>query len=171
MLEIKNLSVSMDDKTITCGGTLLQLAVLRGNPSIVNGILVQDKERANKNVPTKGFGLENITDKIPAVLFAARFSPSEVVFETFIKNEANIFLKDEKGHDILWYLERNPVLRKTKIVDDIITRMQNTLLNDAKAKREMERLKSLEPPQEEEKPEKPLDINGDTFTLPEENIH
>ena len=123
--------VSMDDETITCGGTLLQLAIRRGNPSILNGILAQDKSRINSLVPLRDFPIAGAPDKIPAILFAAYYAPSEVIFKVMLDNGANVAVKDSRGHGILWYLDRNPVLRKTATEDGIQATLQNMLLKQA----------------------------------------
>ena len=129
VFELIRAGVSMDDSTITCGGSLLQLAIRRGNASILNGILTQDKNRANRRVSLKSFPITGAPEVIPAVLFAAYYAPSETVFKVMLEAGADVSVRDEKGHDILWYLERNPVLRKTALEDEIQVRLQNRLLD------------------------------------------
>lgn len=132
VFELIKAGVSMDDPTITCGGSLLQLAIRRGNPSIVNGILTQDKARANKPVSTVGFNMPGVPEKIPAVLFAAYYAPSEVVFNVLVDAGADVSVRDSQGRDILWYLARNPVLRRTQTEANIQATLQNKLLEQAR---------------------------------------
>ena len=132
VFELIRSGVPMDDQTITCGGSLLQLAIRRGNPSIVNGILAQDKSRANANVSLKDFKISGAPDTIPAILFAAYYAPSELVFKVMTDAGANIAVKDANGHDILWYLDKNPVLRRSKTEDTIQATLQQLLLEQAR---------------------------------------
>ena len=134
IFELIRAGVSMDDPTITCGGSLLQLAIRRGNPSILNGILTQDKTRANAPVSLVAFPIAEAPESVPAILFAAYYAPSEVVLQVMLNAGANVALKDSKGHDILWYLEKNPVLRKTRIEDNIQLMLQQKLLDEARRK-------------------------------------
>ena len=124
--------VSMDDDTITCGGSLLQLAILRGNPSIVNGILTQDKSRVDNEVSLSGFSIPEAPEKIPIILFAAYYAPSEIVFKVLTDMGADIEIRDSLGHGILWYLNQNPVLRQTKTEDSIKEKLQNMILENAR---------------------------------------
>lgn len=167
IFELIKAGVSMDDPTITCGGSLLQLAIRRGNPSIVNGILTQDKSRANKLVATTEFNMPGVPEKIPAVLFAAYYAPSEVVFNVLVDAGADVTVRDSQGHDILWYLARNPVLRHTKTEDAVQARLQNKLLEQARQKATATPISSLpvvpdNTPKELSKP----DLAGSTLAVP-----
>jgi len=124
--------VSMDDLTITCGGSLLQLAIRRGNPSIVNGILTQDKSRVNAEVSLNGFLIPGAPNRIPVILFAAYYAPSEIVFKVLTDMGADISVQDSNGRGILWYLEQNPVLRQTKTEDTIKEKLQKMILENAR---------------------------------------
>ena len=132
VFELIRSGVPMDDQTITCGGSLLQLAIRRGNPSIVNGILAQDKTRVNANVSLRDFRISGAPDNIPVILFAAYYAPSELVFKVMIDAGADITVKDTNGHDILWYLDKNPVLRRSKTEDSVQASLQKTLLEQAR---------------------------------------
>ena len=136
VFELIKAGVSMNDETITCGGSLFQLAVRRGNPSILNGILAQDKGQINRQVSLRDFRIPGAPEAIPAVMFAAYYAPSEVVFRVMIEAGADVSVRDSKGHDILWYLDQNPVLRKTKVEDNIQLILQTKLLEDARHKNE-----------------------------------
>jgi len=166
--------VSMDDKTIRCGGTILQLAIRRGNPSIVNGILTQDKTRANKPVPMTGFEIPGAPAQIPAILFAAYYAPNETTFKVMVDAGGNIGARDSSGHDILWYLDRNPVLRRTETEDKIKQDLQNRILEQGrkellqkKGKMEIdEKLETVKDntPKQLAEP----DLSGSTLVSPEE---
>ena len=127
--------VSMDDKTIRCGGSLLQLAIRRGNPSIVNGILTQDKTRADRLVSLEGFDIPGAPEKIPALLFAAFYAPNELTFKVMMEASNNMSVQDTLGHGVLWYLDKNPVLRQTAMEDAVKEALQKQLL--MQAQREM----------------------------------
>lgn len=132
VFELIRSGVPMEDQTITCGGSLLQLAIRRGNPSIVNGILAQDNSRANATVSLKDFRIPDAPDSIPVILFAAYYAPSELVFKVMTDAGADITVKDTNGHDILWYLDKNPVLRRSKTEDTIQATLQQILLEQAR---------------------------------------
>ena len=131
--------VSMDDETITCGGSLLQLAIRRGNPSIVNGILAQDKSRANEDVSLRGYSIPGAPERIPVILFAAYYAPSEIVFKVLTDMGADVTAQDSQGRGILWYLNQNPVLRQTQTEDTVKLTLQNKVLENARknAQRQM----------------------------------
>ena len=131
--------VSMDDETITCGGSLLQLAIRRGNPSILNGILTQDKSRANEDVSLRGFSIPGAPDQIPVILFAAYYAPSEIIFKVLTDMGADVSARDSNGRGILWYLNQNPVLRQTQTEDTVKQTLQNRVLENARknAQRQM----------------------------------
>ena len=76
VFELIKAGVSMDDETITCGGSLLQLAIRRGNPSIVNGILTQDKARANAKVSLKDFRIPGAPESVPAIRSCLKPAPT-----------------------------------------------------------------------------------------------
>ncbi len=109
----------LQDDTITCGGSLVQLAVRRGIPQILYAIGVQDNERLNQDVSLKGFSIPGAPDEIPAILFAAYYAPSAEIFKVFMDLKADMTKRDSLGHDILWYLDKNPVLRQTELEDKI----------------------------------------------------
>ena len=174
IFEFIKAGVSMDDPNIRCGGSLLQLAVRRGNPSIVNGILTQDKARANKPVSLAGFEIPGAPAQIPAILFAAYYAPNETTFKVMVDAGGNIGLRDTMGHDILWYLNRNPVLRKTEMEDSIREALQNRILEQGrkellqkKGKQEIdEKLEAIkdDTPKQLAAP----DLSGSTLASPEE---
>lgn len=95
-----------------CGGTLLQLAVIRGNPSIFN-YLADMNGNFNAKVSLAGYEIPDAPDTIPFVLFAARYSSSSSIIDYMINKGADFKVKDSKGHDVFWYFDQNPVLRQT----------------------------------------------------------
>ena len=116
--------VLMDDPDITCGGNLLQLAVRRGNANIVNGLVAQIPDKVTETVSLKGFDIPEAPESIPFVLFAAYYAPSSDVFRVILNQKMPLNVRDENGRDLLWYLEQNPVLRKTAVVDEVQKRME-----------------------------------------------
>ena len=119
VFELIKSEYQLQDDTITCGGSLVQLAVRRGIPQILYAIGVQDNSRLNQDVSLKGFPIPGAPDEIPVVLFAAYYAPSAEVFKVFMDLKADITKRDSLGHDILWYLDKNPVLRQTELEDKI----------------------------------------------------
>ena len=134
IFELIRAGVSVDDPTVTCGGSTLQLAIRRGNPSILNGILSQDKKRINAQVSLADFPITDAPKEIPALLFAAYYAPSETVFKVMIDNGADVSVKDSNGHDILWYLDQNPVLRQSPVEDTVKQMLKQKLFDLAKVK-------------------------------------
>lgn len=126
--------VLMDDPTITCGGNLLQLAIRRGNPNIVNGILSQKPTRANETVSLKGFEIPEAPETVPVLLFAAYYAPSPAVFQIFLDRNVPMTVADSKGHNVLWYLDQNPVLRQTSLTDQVQALLQKQLLKEVREK-------------------------------------
>ena len=116
--------ILMDDPDITCGGNLLQLAVRRGNANIVNGLVTQIPEKVKETVSLDGFDIPGAPESIPFVLFAAYYAPSVEVFRVILNQKMPLNVRDENGRDIQWYLEQNPVLRKTAIADEVQKRVE-----------------------------------------------
>lgn len=147
--------MQMEDKTITCGGNLLQLAIRRGNPNIVNAIVAQDKERIKEEVSTSGFNITDAPETIPVVLFAAYYAPNEAVFKVFMDNGADITVSDSAGHNIFWYMNQNPVLRKTHLAETVAREFQKTLVRRS---------------QKSPESETDIPLNQDTLSLPPDDI-
>ena len=116
--------VLMDDPDIKCGGNLLQLAVRRGNVNIVNALLTQIPDKVNETVSLDGFDIAGAPEKIPFVLFAAYYAPSTDVFRVILNQKVSLAVRDDNGRDVLWYLDQNPVLRKTDVADQAQARME-----------------------------------------------
>ena len=105
------------DEQVSCGGSLIQLAILRGNPAVLNAILNQDKSRANSRV---SLDLNNSSRQVPLILFASYYAPNADMVNELLKADPSIIAeKDESGRNLLWYMEQNPVLRNTPLYDNL----------------------------------------------------
>ncbi len=161
--EIRSLAergVNLGEET-RCGGNLLQLAIRRGNPNIVRIILEQTPSLAASLVPTDDFGdmPKTTPADIPLTAFAAYYAPNEAVMKEIIDNGGDIYAKDANENDIFWYMEQNPVLRKSKIADQIVERFYTVpqeTVNDGKSNTPSLAAESIDSPLEE----------ADTFSLP-----
>ncbi len=107
------------DEQVRCGGTLTQLAIRRGNPDVLEAILRQDQNRANAVVPLDAFPIVGAPKQIPLILFAAYYAPNKQIMELLEAAGANLSATDDFGRNLLWYLNKNPVLRKTALEDDL----------------------------------------------------
>ena len=107
------------DEQVRCGGTLTQLAIRRGNPDVLEAILRQDQNRANAIVPLDAFPIVGAPKQIPLILFAAYYAPNKQIMELLEAAGANLSATDDFGRNLLWYLNKNPVLRKTALEDDL----------------------------------------------------
>ncbi len=118
-----------------CGGDVLQLAIMRGNPQVLKILLERANLTVDKLVSLEYFPIEDAPEEIPFVAFAAYFAPREDMMSLVLQASGNIFAEDERKESILWYMRRNPVLMNTKLYDDI--RMKFLLrqtTNDLQAK-------------------------------------
>jgi len=108
------------DEQVRCGGSLMQLAIRRGNPDILEAILRQDRRRANVVVNTDVFPIPGAPKQIPLILFAAYYAPNATMVELLLAADGEVFKKtDEFGRNVLWYLNKNPVLRNTDLEDKL----------------------------------------------------
>ena len=99
----------------SCGGTLLQLATLRGNIDVIQYLLMNGADTETL-VSIKGYEAdfnEDTPDEIPLIMWAARYAQHGEIFQVFLNHEINAFVKDSEDHDIYWYFEQNPVLRNS----------------------------------------------------------
>ena len=111
--EFSKLGDSFDaNATFPCGGTLSQLAVLRGN---LDTLIYLYKHGANftGDVSLKGYEIPGAPDEIPFPFFVARYAPNSAMMDAIVNMGINLKVKDSLGHDIFWYLEQNPVLRRS----------------------------------------------------------
>ncbi len=107
------------DEQVRCGGSLVQLAIRRGNPDVLQAILQQDQKRASAVVDLTAFPIQNGPRQIPVILFAAYYAPNKEIVQLLIAAGADINVSDDGGRNILWYLDKNPVLKNTALVDEI----------------------------------------------------
>ena len=129
--KLANSGVIFDEK-VRCGGSLLQLAILRGNPEVLQVILNQDRSRANAVVSLDGYQIQGAPREVPVILFAAYYAPSEAIFRELWAAGANVAATDSQGRNLLWYMDQNPVLRSTKLYDEL----NNALLNALSPRRQ-----------------------------------
>ena len=107
------------DEQVRCGGSLVQLAIRRGNPDVLQAILQQDQKRASAIVDLSAFPIQNGPKQIPVILFAAYYAPNKEIVQLLMAAGADINVSDDGGRNILWYLDKNPVLKNTALVDEI----------------------------------------------------
>lgn len=111
--EVKALGSNFDaNATFPCGGTLSQLAVLRGSLDSLDYLHAHGAD-FNTMVSLKGYEIPGAPEEIPFPLFVARFSPNSVVVDAMVNSGINFKVEDSMGHDVFWYFDRNPVLRHT----------------------------------------------------------
>ena len=120
-----------------CGGSILQLAVIRGNPHVLQALLEKGNLNPNEMVSTAEFPIKGAPKVIPISFFAAYYAPRGDILNLFVNHAGNsIYQKDLNGQNILWYLEQNPVLNDTDISDQII---DNLVLIDSEKQNERDR--------------------------------
>lgn len=98
-----------------CGGTLLQLATVRGNPDLVQYLLDNGADTQTP-VSIKGYEADFDTAtpaEIPVIMWAARYAQHGEIMQVFLNHELDAKVKDSAGHDIFWYFDQNPVLRNS----------------------------------------------------------
>ena len=104
-----------------CGGSLMQLAILRGNPQVLQVLIQKNPEQVNKMVKLDSFSIPGTRGReIPLILFAAYYAPNPQMIELLINvGKADISKTDEEGKNLLWYMDMNPVLRNTVLSDTL----------------------------------------------------
>lgn len=107
------------DEQVRCGGSLMQLAIRRGNPDVLEAIVRQDQNRVNAMVSLEAFPIAGAPKQIPLILFAAYYAPNKQMVDLLVAAGANIAATDDFGRNVLWYLNKNPVLRNTALEDDL----------------------------------------------------
>ena len=118
--EISQLGDKFDpNKKYPCGGTLGQLAVLRGNLDTLNYLHAYGADY-NAMVSLKGFEIPGAPNEIPFPLFVARYAPNSPIVDVMLNSNVNFQVKDSMGHDALWYFERNPVLRRSYLTKKVL---------------------------------------------------
>ena len=124
--ELLNQNIIFDEK-VRCGGSLLQLAILRGNPNVLAAILNQDRSRANSMVSLNAYPIQGAPQEIPVILFAAYYAPNAEIFQVLKDSGANVAQTDSQGRNLLWYMDQNPVLRNTDLSDRLNIELLSTL--------------------------------------------
>ena len=125
-----------------CGGSILQLAVLRGNPQVLQILLEKGNLNPNEIVENTDFPIKGAPRELPISFFAAYYAPRADILNLFVNYAGNeIYKKDANGQNILWYLEQNPVLNNTAVSDQII---DNLVLIDSEKQNERDRRKKEE---------------------------
>lgn len=102
-----------------CGGGVYQLAVLRGNPGIIKTLIENSGLKLDVNVSNGDYPIAGAPKEIPLAFFAAYYAPSIEIMRLFKASGMNLLGLDSHGETILWYLNQNPVLMNTEIVDEI----------------------------------------------------
>ena len=110
--------INMEEEA-KCGGSLLQLAVRRGDPGVLSAILQQDVTRVNNLERLDAFPISGVTGKIPLLLFAGYYAPNKEIIRVLLDFGASITATDDKGRNILWYMQHNPVLHNTDLYDKL----------------------------------------------------
>jgi hypothetical protein len=106
------------DAPVKCGGTILQLAIRRGNPEVVK-LLLENGVSVKEEVSLNDFSIEGAPNKVPLLMFAAYYSPRQDILNLIISAGADMTALDSNGENVLWYLDKNPVLQNTAISDSI----------------------------------------------------
>ena len=125
-----------------CGGSVLQLAILRGNPQVLQVLLEKANLNPNEMISNDEFPIKGAPKELPISFFAAYYAPRADILTLFVDYAGDdIYKKDANNQNILWYLEQNPVLNNTEISDQII---DNLVLIDSEKQNERERLQKEE---------------------------
>lgn len=103
---------------VKCGGSVMQLAVRRGNSEIVK-VLLENGASVQNEVSLKGFEIEGAPQKVSLLMFAGYYSPREDIVRLIISAGADVLATDSNGNNVLWYIEQNPVLRETALEKNI----------------------------------------------------
>lgn len=103
---------------VKCGGTILQLAIRRGNPEVVK-LLLENGVSVKEDVSLDDFSIAGAPNKVPLLMFAAYYSPRQDILNLVISAGADMTAVDSNGENVLWYLDKNPVLQNTAISDAV----------------------------------------------------
>lgn len=101
-----------------CGGSALQLAILRGNPEIVKALLESGAD-VSKSVSLADFPIVGAPKEVPVLLFAGYYAPRQDIMRLLLSAGASVTGMDSNGETVLWYINQNPVLRNTELSDEI----------------------------------------------------
>ena len=126
---LMNKNVIFDDRDTRCGGSLMQLAIRRGNPGVLAAILGQDDSRANNMEKLDAFPIPGVQGEIPVLLFAGYYAPNEDMVKLLVNAGADITATDSNGRSLLWYMQFNPVLKNTALYDELNEHILISLTN------------------------------------------
>ncbi|MBQ4472102.1 MAG: hypothetical protein II942_02520 [Alphaproteobacteria bacterium] len=124
------------DEQVRCGGSLMQLAIRRGNPQVLAAIVRQDQKRVHAQVTLDAFPISGAPKTIPLILFAAYYAPNKDIMELLVQAGANIGAVDDYGRNLLWYMDKNPVLKNTALVDELNNRLLYSMGNQQEGEAE-----------------------------------
>ncbi|MDR2901810.1 MAG: ankyrin repeat domain-containing protein [Lactobacillales bacterium] len=111
----KNVDLNVKNK---CGGSVLQLAIQRGNPQVVRALLEAGVDYKSP-VSLDGFNIPNAPKEVPFFSFAAYYAPRADIINLLLSAEADVTQLDSNGENVLWYIRKNPVLRDTDLEDQL----------------------------------------------------
>ncbi len=106
-----------------CGGNVYQLAILRGNSSIVKALIENSKLPVDVFVSNTDYPIPGAPKEIPLAFFAAYHAPSVSIMQLILNSGVDIMATDARGETILWYLNQNPVLLNTELVDQVTEKL------------------------------------------------
>lgn len=101
-----------------CGGSIMQLAIQRGNPQVVKALLEANVD-IESNVSLDSFPIQGAPKEIPLLMFAAYYSPRPEIISLLMQAGVDVSILDSNGENVLWYMRQNPVLRDTDIYDEV----------------------------------------------------
>ena len=139
-----------------CGGNVYQLAILRGNSAVVNALIENSKLPVDVLVSNTDYPIPGAPKEIPLAFFAAYHAPSINIMQLILNAGVDIMATDSRGETILWYLNQNPVLLNTDLVDHVTEKLimgASAAANAAEAKAAAE-AKEQKIKEEKEKEEK-----------------
>ncbi len=127
----------------SCGGSILQLAIIRGNPDILKLLIEKGGVNVKEMIQNDAFPIKGAPRVIPISLFAAFYATRPEILNLFMTHAGDSFYeKDANGQNILWYIEQNPVLRNTDLSDLIVKNLLITDTNAHNKKVQLEREKA-----------------------------
>lgn len=140
VLKLINNNVNLNIRP-KCGGSVYQLAILRGNSAIIKALLDRSKLPLDVLVSNTDYPIAGAPKEIPLAFFAAYHAPSINIMRLFMNAGMDIMATDSRGETILWYLNQNPVLLNTELVDEVTDKLimgASAAANAAAAKAEAE---------------------------------
>ena len=140
-----------------CGGNVYQLAILRGNSAVVKALLENSKLPIDVSVSNTDYPIVGAPKEIPLAFFAAYHAPSINIMQLFLDSGVDIMATDSRGETILWYLNQNPVLLNTELVDQVTDKLimgASAAANAEEAKAAAEKAKEEKVKEEKAKEEK-----------------